>query len=63
MELQIVNGKQSMDSRDIAKLTGKNHADVCRDIRSMLDGLEIGESNFASSCLFISIMLAYIYFI
>lgn len=49
MELLIVNGKQAMDSRDIAKLTGKNHADVCRDVRSMIDGLEIGESNFASS--------------
>lgn len=37
-----------MDSREIAALTGKNHADVCRDIRAMLEGLEVDESKFAS---------------
>ena len=34
MELVIVNGVTAMDSRDIAKLTKKNHADVCRDVRA-----------------------------
>ncbi len=38
----------TMDSREIAALTGKNHADVCRDIRAMLEGLEVDESKFAS---------------
>lgn len=38
----------AMDSREIAALTGKNHADVCRDIRSMLDALDVDESIFAS---------------
>ena len=36
-----------MDSRDIAKLTHKNHADVMRDIRVMFS--KIGESKSALS--------------
>ena len=36
-----------VDSREIAKATGKRHADVLRDIRAMLKGLETGERNFA----------------
>jgi Rha family phage regulatory protein len=39
----------SMSSREIAELTGKNHADVLRDIRKMLAELSLGESNFAGS--------------
>lgn len=45
---ELTTVSASMDSREIAALTGKNHADVCRDIRSMLDALEVDESNFAS---------------
>ena len=39
----------NMDSREIAELTGKNHADVCRDIRNQLNQMQIGESIYASS--------------
>ncbi len=47
--LQITNQKLTMSSRDIAELTGKNHADVMRDIKTMLEQLEIDNSNFAGS--------------
>ena len=39
----------TMSSREIAQLTGKNHADFLRDIRSVLAEAEIGESKFAGS--------------
>lgn len=45
MDLTTITG---MDSRSIAELAEKNHADVCRDIRKMLDELEVDESKFAS---------------
>lgn len=38
----------TMDSREIAERTGKNHADVCRDVRKVLEELEEDESKFAS---------------
>lgn len=38
----------TMDSREIAALTGKDHAHVCRDIRAMLDDLGADESTFGS---------------
>lgn len=37
-----------MDSRSIAEIAEKNHADVCRDIRKMIDELGEDESKFAS---------------
>lgn len=37
----------TMSSREIAELTGKNHADVMRDIRNMLQSMEVVESRFA----------------
>lgn len=37
----------SMTSREIAELTGKAHGDVLRDIRNMLDALQIDQSSFA----------------
>jgi len=39
----------AISSLDIAAITGKNHADVMRDIRSTLEQAEIGLSKFASS--------------
>lgn len=35
MYLVVVEGKKAMDSRDIAKLTGKRHDHVLRDIRDL----------------------------
>lgn len=40
-------GVVTMSSREIAELTGKNHADVLRDIRNMLDVLKKDASSFA----------------
>lgn len=51
MEIATLTKINGMDSRDIAKLTGKNHADVCRDIRKISIELEIPESRFASGYL------------
>jgi hypothetical protein len=42
---------QTMSSKEIAELTGKNHADVLRDIRKMQADLELGESTFAGTYL------------
>lgn len=36
MELSIINKRLAMDSRDIARLTGKRHKSVLRDIDKML---------------------------
>jgi phage regulator Rha-like protein len=34
-----INQRLTMSSREIAELTGKNHRDVMRDIRNVLDQL------------------------
>ena len=39
----------TMSSREIAELTGKRPADVMRDIRNMLEELNLAERSFASS--------------
>jgi phage antirepressor YoqD-like protein len=39
----------TMSSREIAELCEKQHAHVMRDIRTMLDALEIGQSSFGST--------------
>lgn len=39
----------TMSSREIADLCEKQHAHVCRDIRTMLDDLGIGQSSFGST--------------
>ena len=41
--------KRTMSSREIAELTEKNHADVLRDIRNMLEQLGFTASSFAGS--------------
>lgn len=41
----------TMTSLEIATVTGKRHADVMRDVRTMLEQLNIGERKFASSYL------------
>jgi phage antirepressor YoqD-like protein len=38
----------TIDSRDIARITGKQHGHVCRDIARMLQQLKINQSKFGS---------------
>jgi Rha family phage regulatory protein len=47
--MNLANTNVTMTSREIAELTGKNHADVLRDIRNMLETLDLGQSSFADS--------------
>lgn len=43
------SSEKTMSSLEIAELTGKRHADVMRDIRTMLRDLGQGLSNFAQA--------------
>ena len=51
--MELMNKDLTMTSLEMAELTGKNHADVMRDIRSEIESLGldgfIGESIFALS--------------
>ncbi|WP_144223636.1 Rha family transcriptional regulator [Mesorhizobium amorphae] len=51
LTVEQVGGTQplTMSSREIAELCEKQHAHVMRDIRAMLDGLDMGQSNFGST--------------
>ena len=47
----IAQDMLTMNSREIAELTGKDHAHVMRDCRMMFQDLEISQSSFGSSYL------------
>ena len=46
--LSIIEKQVTMDSREIAELTGKRHSDVCRDIRKTIESQQLDERRFAS---------------
>ena len=43
MNLMKIEQNLTMTSREIAELTGKNHAHVMRDIRTMMDELSTNQ--------------------
>ncbi len=46
-EIATINNTNRMTSLEIAELTGKNHRDVMRDIRNLIDQVAIDERSFA----------------
>lgn len=52
-QLQVINqnGQLLVDSREVAEMVGKNHADLMRDIRGYAETL--GKSNFALADFFV----------
>jgi anti-repressor protein len=47
--MNLINSTKTMSSLEIAKLTGKDHADVLKDVRRILDEAEIGHGQFSAS--------------
>lgn len=47
-EIMNVNEVQTMSSREIAALTGKEHKNVLRDIENMLKALNLEQNSFLS---------------
>lgn len=48
MQVALSSNTPTMTSREIAELTGKQHAHVMRDVRTMLEALEKDVSSFGS---------------
>ncbi|ACG60332.1 anti-repressor Ant [Iodobacter phage PhiPLPE] len=48
MNLVKLDSVQTMSSREIAEMTGKQHKDVLRDLRKMADDLEIDSAQFCA---------------
>ena len=49
--IKEIDGQPTMSSLRISEVTGKEHKDVLKSIRSVFKECEIGESKFASSYL------------
>lgn len=48
MQLTTIENNQTMSSREIAELTGKEHRHVLSDVRAMLESLEIDCAGFSA---------------